>query len=84
MKHDLDPSSIVLGNSNYCAVFAARTEIKVWQDYHLRKLLTQISITRSYKQFLVAILRTRYRHNKCQFTARRYPIETSKINGFCC
>ena len=33
-------------------VFAARTEIKVWQDYHLSKLLTQISITRSCKQFI--------------------------------
>ena len=69
MKYDLD--SILLGD--YCAVFAARTEIKVWQDYHVRKLLTHISITGSCKKFtLVAILRTRLGHNKCQFTAKRY------------
>ena len=57
MKHDLDPSSIVLGNSNYCAVFAARKEIKVWQDYHLRKLLTQISISRGCKQLISSYIK---------------------------
>ena len=38
-------------------VFAARTEITVWQDYHLSKLLTQISISRSYKQFISSYIK---------------------------
>ena len=38
-------------------VFAARTEIKVWQDYHLRKLLTQISISRGCKQLISSYIK---------------------------
>ena len=38
-------------------VFAARTEIKVWQDYHLKKLLTQISISRGCKQFISSYIK---------------------------
>ena len=43
--------------SNYYAVFATRTEIKVWQDYHLRNLLTQISISRGCKQFISSYIK---------------------------
>ena len=36
-------------------VFVARTEIKV--DYHLSKLLTQLSISRSCKQFISSYIK---------------------------
>ena len=77
----LFPLCVVFSDSY--AVFATRTEIKVWQDYHLRKLLNKYRLQEAVNNLLVAILRTRYGHNKCQFTARKYPIETStKINSF--